>query len=174
MYLMWQAVFRSGREISLPGQQSSRGLLDWTILQGNLDLLCVSLEVLRLNVPVLSIEKHVEEVTERKRAAVLLSPRWHVSIATNALSLTTQLIWRGEGVTTAKCSVWKLRLSMKRRETLFGKYLPVDVGVADAACEVLEAAAWRPSVIERLHSRTWQGSRCWWRTFLVLFVFVIH
>ena len=30
----------------------------------------------------------------------------------------------------------------KRKQSLLRKYLPVDVGVADAACEVLEAAVW--------------------------------
>ena len=36
------------------------------------------------------------------------------------------------------------------RDAPFIGDLPVDVGIADAACEVLEAAAWRPSVVEGL------------------------
>lgn len=51
---------------------------------------------------------------------------------------------------------------------------PVDVGIADTACEVFEATAWRPSIIEDLYSWSWWRSCSWWRTFLFLFVFVIH
>lgn len=50
----------------MPRQQSSRGALDWTVLQGGLDLLCVPLEVLWFNVPVLSTDIQVEGVTGRE------------------------------------------------------------------------------------------------------------
>lgn len=128
----------------MPRKQSSRGALDWTVLQGGLDLLCVPLEVLRLNVPVLSAEIQVEEVTET------LSAHQHFSIAANSTSVDgKQQLEPNPQLECSQCNV-----SLKRRETILGQYLPVDVGVADAACEVLGAAAWRPSVEEGLHSRT--------------------
>lgn len=42
---------------------------------------------------------------------------------------------------------------MKGPGTNLGQPLPIDVGVTDAACEVLKVAAWRPSVVEGLYSR---------------------
>lgn len=168
-YPLWLALFGSGRVFPVPRQQSSRGALDWTVLQGGLDLLCVPLEVLRLNVPVLSAETQVEEVTETLSTPTCLHcSKLHV-LNYSAHIEGKQQLEPNPQLESSRCSV-----SLKRRETILGQYLPVDVGVADAAREVLGAAAWRPSVEEGLHSRTWRGSCGRWRTFLVLLVFVVH
>lgn len=44
-------------------------------------------------------------------------------------------------------------VSLKHCETNLGQYLPIDVGIADAACEILRAGAGRPSVVESFRSR---------------------
>lgn len=43
-------------------------------------------------------------------------------------------------------------LLARARGRLLGQFSPVDVGRADAACEVFEATAWRTSIIEGLQS----------------------
>lgn len=156
-YPLWLALFGSRRVFPVPWQQSSRGALDWTVLQGGLDLLCVPLEVLRLNVPVLSREIQVEET---------LSAHQHVCIKEERVK---QQLEPNPGLESCQ-----YRVSVKRSGTPLGQHLPVDVGVTYAACEVLKAAAWRPSVVEGLHRRTCWGSCGRWRTFLVLLVFVVH
>lgn len=112
-------------------QLSSRRELVWTVLQGGLDLLCVPLKVLRLNVPVLSTE------TVTMSAKRIKAPN-------------------------TSCLYWKTNK------------LPVDVGIADAACEVPETAAWRPSIVKGLYSGIQRGSCGRWWALLFLLVFVIH
>lgn len=133
-YLLWLIMFGHWGVILVPWQLSSRRALDWTVLQGGLDLLCVPLKVFRLNVPVLSKETET-------------------------------------GVTMSGKHVRAPNTSCLYKKN---KLLPVDVGVADAACEVLKAAARRPPVVKSLYTGIQQGYCGWWRTFLLLLVFVIN